>query len=85
MSELIVIVALGVIALGAVTYPLLAGHARYPDRTALEADLARYREAVHADTVCPRCVAANPAGSRFCAECGRELEPDPANAAEPTR
>lgn len=39
----------------------------------LEKEIRRYREALRANTVCRRCGAANPAGSRFCAECGRRL------------
>ena len=73
MTELAVIVVLGLLALGAVAFPLIAGRSRYDDNAALEADVERYREAVAADTVCPRCLAANPAGSRFCADCGRGL------------
>ena len=74
MSEVILIVILGVIAVGAVAYPLLVGRRRYADAGALEADIERYREALAADTVCPRCRHANPPDARFCAECGRELE-----------
>jgi hypothetical protein len=74
MNEYLVVVVLGLIALAAVLFPFLAGVARYPDRASLDHDLRRYREAVDAGTVCPRCRAANPAGSRFCADCGRALE-----------
>lgn len=73
MSETLLIVALGFIVLAAVAYPLVAGRARYDDAGALEADVARYREALGAGTVCPRCRFANGEGSRFCAECGSEL------------
>ncbi len=73
MFQYVIIAALAVIALAAVAFPLLAGRARYPDAETLEQDLARYRAAVAAGTVCPRCRAANAEGSRFCAECGRDL------------
>lgn len=73
MSEALLIVALGLIALAAVAYPLIAGNARYDDPADLDADLARYREAVAAGTVCPRCRLANGAGSRYCGECGQAL------------
>jgi hypothetical protein len=33
----------------------------------------RYREALRANTVCRRCGQANPAGSRYCFECGSTL------------
>lgn len=74
MWEILLIVILGVIALGAVAYPLLVGRARYEDAAELEADIRRYREALAAGTVCPRCRHPNPADASFCAECGRALE-----------
>ena len=40
---------------------------------ALESEIARYREAVIAGTVCLRCGEANARGAKFCAECGRPL------------
>lgn len=75
MSEALLIIALGVVVVAAVAFPLVAGRARYDDEATLDADVARYREALNAGTVCPRCRFPNEAGSRFCAECGRELEP----------
>ena len=74
MSELVLILILGVIAVGAVAYPLLVGRARYADAGDLETDIQRYREALVADTVCPRCRHANAPDARFCAECGRALD-----------
>ncbi|MDX1675344.1 MAG: zinc ribbon domain-containing protein [Longimicrobiales bacterium] len=74
MSETILILILGVIALGAVAYPLLVGRQRYGDAAELEADIRRYREALAADTVCDRCRHPNPPDARFCAECGRPLD-----------
>ncbi len=74
MFQYVIIGALALIALAAVAFPVLAGRGRYPDAPTLDQDLARYRAAVAAGTVCPRCRAANPPSSRFCAECGRELE-----------
>ncbi len=41
----------------------------------LDGLIARYRAAVRADTVCPRCRQANPPGSRYCFECGQGLGP----------
>jgi ribosomal protein L40E len=74
MSEALLIIALGLVVLAAVAYPLMAGRPRYDDAAALEADVTRYREALSAGTVCSRCRAANPPGSRYCGECGRRLE-----------
>lgn len=73
MSEFIVIAVLGAVALGAVAYPILVGHSRYDDAADLDADVERYRAALDAGTVCPRCRSASPAGSRFCTECGGAL------------
>lgn len=73
MSEAILILILGIIALGAVAYPLLVGRARYVDADDLEADIRRYRKALAADSVCGRCKHANPPDGRYCAECGHEL------------
>ena len=40
---------------------------------AVEAEIARYRLAVAAGTVCSRCGEANAADARFCGDCGRRL------------
>jgi hypothetical protein len=48
--------------------------AAVPDDELIEAEIARYREALRAGTVCEHCTFANPPGSRFCADCGRRLE-----------
>lgn len=74
MSEILLIVILGVIAIGAVAYPVLVGRARYADDAELEADVRRYRDALAAGTVCAGCQNANPPEADFCAECGRELD-----------
>ena len=39
----------------------------------VEDEIMRYRAAVRADTLCPRCGQANPPGSKYCCECGRTL------------
>lgn len=74
MSEALLVAALGLIAVAAVAYPLIAGRDRYDDAAALDTDVERYREALAAGTVCSRCRLANRAGSRYCGECGRALE-----------
>jgi ribosomal protein L40E len=45
---------------------------------ALERDVARYRAALRAGTICRKCGEANPPGSRFCADCGSDLPVDDA-------
>ncbi|MGQ0814481.1 MAG: hypothetical protein ACT4O1_08440 [Gemmatimonadota bacterium] len=39
----------------------------------LDAEVARYREAIKTRTLCERCFSANPPKSNYCAECGRAL------------
>lgn len=39
----------------------------------LERDVARYREALRAGTICRKCGEANPPESRFCGDCGAAL------------
>jgi ribosomal protein L40E len=43
------------------------------DADDLELEVGRYRQALRAGTICRRCGQANPAGSRFCFECGAQL------------
>jgi hypothetical protein len=73
MSQIILIAALALIAIGAIAFPALAGRERYVDTDAFETDLRLYREALRSGTVCRACRAPNPEGSRFCGECGRSL------------
>jgi hypothetical protein len=55
---------------------------RRAQRTAeIEAEVLRYRDALRAGTICTRCGQANPAGSRFCGECGRALPNAPVQPA----
>lgn len=51
------------------------------DDAALEAEIARYREAVASGTVCRRCGEANARDAKFCADCGKPL-PRSADAQE---
>ncbi len=73
MTDYIVIIVLGLITLTAIAFPFLVGVARYDDAADLDQDIRRYRDAVTHGTVCGRCRAANPPGSKFCGECGRPL------------
>jgi hypothetical protein len=43
------------------------------DGADIEAEVARYRAALRAGTVCRKCGQANPEGSVFCADCGARL------------
>ncbi|HEX7089214.1 MAG TPA: hypothetical protein VF192_03710 [Longimicrobiales bacterium] len=77
--EILIAVLMAAAAVGAVLVPFIAQGRAAPagapalDEDAIEAAVARYREALRAGTVCARCVFANPPGSRFCADCGRPL------------
>jgi hypothetical protein len=81
--EALVIIVMVLAAVAAVIYPLLrrsgtepldpAGSAP-PDDDALEREVARYRAALRAGTLCRRCGAAKREGSRYCAECGRRIQ-----------
>jgi hypothetical protein len=39
----------------------------------LNQKVERYRDAIKRGTLCERCLAANPGGSRYCADCGKML------------
>jgi hypothetical protein len=83
--EIVLIAVLLLAGVAVVLRPLLARDAGAPDPTttpagddgaddrALAADVARYRAALRAGTVCARCKEANPPDSHFCADCGRQL------------
>lgn len=73
MSEYLIVIVLGLIAVGAVAFPFIVGRGRYDDEAELEADVQRYREALRAGTVCGHCREANPPDSHFCRACGRAL------------
>jgi hypothetical protein len=49
----------------------------------LEAEIAAVREGLRSGTTCPACAHANPAGSRFCAACGRRLAEDAPRSPSP--
>ena len=73
--ELALIIAVAVIAIGFVAYPLIASEnvAVVYSEEALNEQVTRYREAIRRGTLCDRCLSANAPGSRFCGECGRPL------------
>lgn len=74
MSEYLLVILLGLIAFGAVLFPLLVGRERYASDAELDADVERYRTALREGTLCGHCRQANLPGSRFCQECGEPLE-----------
>ena len=56
--------------------PLPADAGVFPPPTPrddIEAEVARYRAAVAAGTVCRRCGEANAADAKYCADCGKRL------------
>lgn len=74
--EIAVVAAIALIAIGVVILPLV----RKPKAAAgglsddvLNAQVKTYRAALKNKTLCEKCLTANPAGSKFCAECGRAL------------
>jgi hypothetical protein len=83
--QYIVIGILVLAAVAAVVYPLIR---RNPidrvldDEIKLEARIQSYRDALRAGTVCDRCLHDNPAGSRFCADCGQSLLPTASQASD---
>ncbi len=71
--EILVVTLLAVVVVALVAYPLVA-RGRGMDQATLDAEVERYRDALRGGTLCEACLAANPPGSRFCAECGEPLE-----------
>lgn len=86
--EIAVVLAIVLAAVAAVIVPLVRGGGAHdpeldpvgpvnaterhaPAET--ERLIETYRHALRAGTVCRRCGRPNPAGSRYCAECGRRL------------
>ena len=73
--ETVVILTVVILALVLVVTPLVrrdrqpAGYAPAD----LDADVARYHEAMRADTLCAHCAEASPPGSRYCMRCGRRF------------
>lgn len=77
--QIIVGMVVAAIGLGVVLIPVLrprhAARAAGPGDGIVERRVAEYREAMRAGTICERCLAASPPGSRFCGSCGRRLSP----------
>jgi hypothetical protein len=80
--EIVVALIVTIAAVAAVLYPLIRGdragmpiESEEADRAEgdVESEVARYRTALRAGTLCRRCGRANPEASFFCAECGRRL------------
>ena len=75
--EIAIIGALVLVALVAVLVPAVRGGggsaSALADDADIENEIARYREALRADTMCRRCGQANPADAKYCYECGRKL------------
>lgn len=71
--EFVLIGVLAAAAIAVVAYPLVRESRPVVDETALDAELDAYRAALRNGTLCETCLAANAAGSRFCAECGAAL------------
>ena len=74
MEYLLILLIVGAGA-AAVLYPLLRRDNEDPVSTdeAIERRVAEYRKGLKHGTVCPRCYAVSPAGSKYCMECGKKL------------
>lgn len=74
--EILTGVLVAIIALALIGIPLFA---KRPSAVGLgtdaeiAAEVARYRAAIKAKTLCERCLTPNRAKSNYCAECGRGL------------
>jgi hypothetical protein len=74
--ETAIIVAVVLLALAVVLYPLFADKkrvARFATDGEIRQEVDRYRAAIQSKTLCERCLTANPAKSNYCSDCGRAL------------
>jgi hypothetical protein len=74
--EIVIGVLVAIVAIALIGYPLF--YARPVARTfasegEIRQEVDRYRAAIKARTLCERCLAANPAKSNYCSECGTSL------------
>lgn len=82
--EIIIVLLITAVAISVVFIPALRGgtathraspgHRPLLDDAAIDEEVERYRSALRAGTLCAQCRFANPAGSRYCADCGHEFE-----------
>ena len=92
--DIAIVLVLIAVAIGAVMWPLLRRDAGAPDPAdaagaapngltfdEIDREVARYRDALRAGTVCGRSAQPNPPGSRFCSDYGRPLRAAAAAAA----
>ncbi|MGH7474795.1 MAG: zinc-ribbon domain-containing protein [Longimicrobiales bacterium] len=77
--ELLVVILVATLGVGAALYPLLTRSRRNAPPADLGTDagvaarVRDYRAALRAGTYCVRCGTANPSASRYCGECGARL------------
>jgi hypothetical protein len=84
--EIIIIAVIVIAAVAAVIIPLVRGGTADTLESEslpvamsdeeIERHVQVYRAALRAGTLCRRCSSPNPAGSRFCHQCGRRLRRD---------
>lgn len=86
--QLIVGAGIVIAVVAFVAWPMIAGGPKHAadagvtlDEARVERRITEYREALRRRTVCERCLHANVAGARFCAECGARLPAASAAAA----
>ena len=71
-----IMIAVVLIALAVVLYPLFSDRtrsARFASDGEIQQEVDRYRAAIKNQTLCERCLNANPAKSNYCSDCGRPL------------
>lgn len=78
MSEYLIVLLVVSVGAAAVIIPLLrSGGATHAAQLSSDADIkeavTNYRSALREGTVCRKCLRANRPGSRYCADCGKEL------------
>jgi hypothetical protein len=74
--ELVIGVLVALVAIALIGYPLV--YHRPVARTfasdgEISQEVERYRASLKAQTLCERCLTANPAGSAYCSDCGGAL------------
>lgn len=75
--QIVIVLVIAAVAVGVVLFPLLRKNEMHAggrvSEEVLNEETRQYRNALKADTLCERCLYANPPKSRYCADCGTTL------------